>query len=74
MEKSKRAIVYSDFEDVLGQGTIVDLPGVTPGTNWERIRAKASAYLRDHEDRLALRRLRPTISSLRRTSQPWRRC
>lgn len=58
MEKSKRAIVYADFADELGEGTIVDLPGVTPGTNWERFRAKARAYLRDHEDHLALQRLR----------------
>jgi type I restriction enzyme, R subunit len=58
VEKTKRAIVYSDFEDEVGDGTIVDLPGVMPGTNWERFRAKARAYLRDHEDHLALQRLR----------------
>jgi len=34
------------------------VPGVTPGTNWERFRAKAAAYLRDHDDHLALQRLR----------------
>jgi type I restriction enzyme R subunit len=37
---------------------LVGLPGVTPGTNWDRFRAKARAYLRDHEDHLALQRLR----------------
>lgn len=58
VEKSRRANIYFNFEDELGQGTIVDLPGVTPGTNWERFRAKARAYLRDHEDHLALQRLR----------------
>lgn len=36
----------------------VDLPGVTPGTNPERFRAKAAAYLRQHEDHIALQRLR----------------
>jgi type I restriction enzyme R subunit len=61
MEKSKRAIVYSNFADELGEGTIVDLPGVLPGTNWERFRAKALAYLRDHEDHLALQRLRRNL-------------
>ena len=42
----------------LGDGIEVDLPGVTPGTNCERFRAKAAAYLREHEDHLALQRLR----------------
>jgi type I restriction enzyme, R subunit len=58
VEKAKRAIVYADFADELGEGTIVELPGVAPGTNWERFRSKARAYLRDHEDHLALQRLR----------------
>ena len=58
MDKTKKAVVYSDFADELGEGSIVELPGVTPGTNWERFRAKARAYLRDHEDHLALQRLR----------------
>jgi type I restriction enzyme, R subunit len=57
-DKTARAIVYSDFEDEVGDGTIVDLPGLMPGTNWERFRAKARAHLRDHEDHLALQRLR----------------
>ena len=61
VDKTKRAIVYSDFADELGDGTIVDLPGITPGTNWERFRAKARAYLRDHEDHLALQRLRRNL-------------
>jgi type I restriction enzyme R subunit len=61
VEKTKRAVVYSDFIDELGEATIVDLPGVTPGTDWERFRAKARAYLRDHEDHLALQRLRRNL-------------
>lgn len=32
--------------------------GVTPGTNFERFRAKAEGYLREHLDNLALQRLR----------------
>lgn len=56
-EKSKRAAVYTDFQDQLGDGTIVDLPWVAVGTNWERFKAKARAYLRDHEDHVALQRL-----------------
>ena len=50
--------VYTDFQDELSESTLVDLPGITPGTNWERFRAKASAYLKQHQDHLALQRLR----------------
>ena len=61
VEKSRRAIVYSNFADEVGETTVIDLPGVTPGTNWERFRDKARAYLRQHEDHLALQRLRRNI-------------
>lgn len=58
LETTKKARVYTDFEDTLTDSTVVDLPGVTPGTNWERFRAKATAYLNAHQDHLALQRLR----------------
>ncbi len=58
IERSSRSLVYTDFADTLEPGTPVALPGVTPGTNLERFRAKAAAYLREHEDHLALQRLR----------------
>ena len=47
-----------DHEDTFGEGVEVVLPRVTPGTNFERFRAKAEAYLREHLDDLALQRLR----------------
>ena len=58
VEAAKRLPVYTDFEDVLNEATDVDLPGVTPGTNLGRFRAKVTAYLRQHDDNLALQRLR----------------
>nr|WP_141320889.1 DEAD/DEAH box helicase family protein [Cellulomonas uda] len=58
IEKIRRERVYSDFEDTLGEATVVELPQVTPGTNWDRFRAKAQAYLRDHIDDLVLQKLR----------------
>lgn len=61
VDKTRRGVVYSNFEDELGESTIVDLPGVLPGTDSERFRAKARAYLRDHEDHLALQRLRRNL-------------
>ncbi|WP_319458142.1 MULTISPECIES: DEAD/DEAH box helicase family protein [unclassified Mycobacterium] len=58
LDKAKKVTVYTDFEDELGEPTLIDLPGVTPGTNWERFRAKAAAYLKQHVDHVALQRLR----------------
>ena len=61
VDKAKRAVVYTNFVDALGESINIDLPGVTPGTNWERFRAKARAFLLDHEDHLALQRLRRNL-------------
>lgn len=58
VEKTKRNPVYTDFADELGEASEVSLPGTTPGTNMERFRAKATAYLRAHESHVALQRLR----------------
>ncbi len=54
----RRAPVYTDFADELGEAMEVPLPGRTPGTDIERFRSKAAAYLREHEDNVALQRLR----------------
>nr|WP_239520747.1 DEAD/DEAH box helicase family protein [Blastococcus saxobsidens] len=56
--RERRAVVYTDFADETGPVTDVELPFLTPGTNLERFREKARAYLRQHENHLALRRLR----------------
>ena len=58
IEKTSRNPIYTDFEDTIGEGVEVILPRATPGTNFERFRAKAEAYLREHLDNLALQRLR----------------
>lgn len=58
VEKTRQSPVYTDFEDTLEDVTLVDLPQVTSGMNWDRFRAKAAAYLREHEDHVALQRLR----------------
>jgi type I restriction enzyme R subunit len=58
LEKAKKVVVYTSFQDELSEATLVDLPGITPGTNWQRFRAKAAAYLKQHQDHIALQRLR----------------
>ncbi|QGN47558.1 DEAD/DEAH box helicase family protein [Micromonospora sp. WMMD558] len=58
IERSKRTIVYTDFEDQLGELTEVPIPQARVGTDFERFRIKARAYLRSHEDHVALQKLR----------------
>ncbi|MFC7485418.1 DEAD/DEAH box helicase family protein [Knoellia sp. CPCC 206453] len=58
LEKTKRAIVYTNFEDEIGDSSVVVLPGVAVGTNWERFKAKARAFLLEHGDNVALEKVR----------------
>jgi type I restriction enzyme, R subunit len=59
IERRARKVVYSDFEDQIGEARPVVLSGVSAvGTDFERFRAKARAFLRAHQDRLALHKLR----------------
>jgi type I restriction enzyme, R subunit len=58
LEKIRKNAVYTSFQDELSEATLVELPGITPGTNWQRFRAKAAAYLKQHQDHVALQRLR----------------
>lgn len=58
LDKVKKTAVYTDFQDELGEATLVNLPGITPGTNWSRFEAKARAHLKAHLDHVALQRLR----------------
>lgn len=50
--------VYTDFADTLIDAEDIDLPGTTPGMNWERFVIKASDHLRVHENHLAVQKLR----------------
>lgn len=56
--KGQKKVVYSNFEDELGDITVVDLPQVSSGLNMEKFREKARVFLREHASHLALQRLR----------------
>ncbi|WP_404976897.1 MULTISPECIES: DEAD/DEAH box helicase family protein [unclassified Acidovorax] len=58
IEKSSRKVVYTNFADAIGETTEVNLPLVASAVDFERFRAKAKVFLRAHEDRLALHKLR----------------
>jgi len=58
IEKRKRSALYTDFEDVMGETTEIDLLGLAPHEPMERFRAKVQAFLRQHGDEIAIHRLR----------------
>jgi type I restriction enzyme R subunit len=58
IEKQRRKPIYSDFEDEMGEEMAVDLPGFGQGTDYAKFRAKAQAFLRAHQDHVAIHKLR----------------
>jgi type I restriction enzyme R subunit len=58
IEKQRRRFIYTDFEDELGTESVIPLPGLTPGQDFEKFRAKAEVFLRSRRDNAAIRRLR----------------
>jgi type I restriction enzyme R subunit len=58
IEKQKRKPIYTDFEDEMGGETAVELPGFGHGTDYAKFRAKAQAFLRAHQDHIAIYKLR----------------
>ena len=58
VEGSKRKPIFTDFEDEIGDGTTVGLPGFASPESYERFRAKAQQFLKAHEDHLAIHKLR----------------
>jgi type I restriction enzyme R subunit len=57
IEKVKRKPVYTDFEDEMGAEQHSQLPGFGAAT-FQRFREKARAFLREHQDHPAIRKLR----------------
>jgi len=58
LEATRRKVVYTDFEDELGEATEMALPLDGSAGDFERFRAKARVFLRAHDDHLALHKLR----------------
>jgi type I restriction enzyme R subunit len=58
IEKGKKKIVYTDFEDELGAETTIDLPEVVAEMDMAKFRDKARQFLKAHENHVSLQRLR----------------
>jgi len=58
IERQARTPIYTDFEDEMGEEATVELHGFASGDAFEKFRDKAGAFLRAHQDHLAIRKLR----------------
>jgi type I restriction enzyme R subunit len=58
IEKRKRKTIYTDFEDEIGGETNITFPGLIPSGDFEKFRAKARAFLREHQDHVTIHKLR----------------
>lgn len=58
IDKRQRQPIYTDFEDVMGSATPIELAGFTTSDGFLRFRDKARQFLRANADHLSIRKLR----------------
>lgn len=58
IEGEDRAIVYTDFQDEIGAGTIIELPDAGVGTDKARFQMKVRHFLKQHADHITIQKLR----------------
>ena len=57
IERRKRKVVYTDFEDEIGLGRTIDLAGFDGGPDYDRFLRKVRVYVFDRMDTLSLRKV-----------------
>ena len=58
IDKAGRVVVYTDFEDVIGDESSVSMPGFGVGVDLDRFRAKVRQFLKEHEEAPSIHKLR----------------
>lgn len=58
LEKTRRKVVYTDFEDAVGETSEVKLPLGGSAGDFERFRLKVRAFLKAHANHITLHKLR----------------
>ncbi|WP_281823925.1 DEAD/DEAH box helicase family protein [Jannaschia rubra] len=58
IEPASRKIVYTDFQDEIGEGSDVVLPDIGSGTDKARFMMKVRHFLQEHGDHITLQKLR----------------
>ncbi len=61
IDRTEQTIVYTDFKDELGEVTEVDVPIQQTGFSPYQYRKKVEAYIREHEDHIAIAKLKRNI-------------
>ena len=61
IDHTEQIIVYTDFKDELGEVTEVDVPIQQTGFSPYQYRKKVEAYIREHEDHIAIAKLKRNI-------------
>ncbi len=57
IERRKCAVIYSDFVDQLGEGELISFDQLSPPDSFEKFKAKARFFLRQHQDHIAVHKL-----------------
>lgn len=58
IERFRRADIFTDFEDELGEAEIIEMQGTSTGVNLALYRRKVEEFLKDEENSLALQKLK----------------
>jgi len=58
LPRIRRGVIYTDFEDELGELSLPEIKGLPPGVSRSRFETKVRSYLRSHDDEPAVRKLR----------------
>ena len=58
IDKRQRKPIYTDFEDLMGSEVEIGLAGFTAATDYAKFLAKVRAFLRQHLDHVAIRKMR----------------
>jgi type I restriction enzyme, R subunit len=58
IEKTTRQNIYTDFTDLIGEETEIELPGFAAGQDLERFRDKTHPFLKAHENDPVIHKLR----------------
>jgi len=74
IDKQMRKPIYTDFEDQIGDETAVELPGFVQSDSFERFRAKARVFLKEHWDHITIHKLRMNKALTRSDLDSWKRC
>ncbi|MQF70580.1 DEAD/DEAH box helicase, partial [SAR202 cluster bacterium AD-812-D07_MRT_10900m] len=61
IDRNKKKPVYTNFEDIIGEGEDIDFPGLRGPDEFVLFRQKARSFLREHMDIAAVYKLRMNI-------------